>query len=298
MKLSTLRQSIRDGVRNVVRHPLVTIASVTTIAMMLVLIGTFIIFSANANQIATNASQKPPVLIWMEYGATPEQVDAIDNVLKTNTMVKTYQMQTPADNFAQFQSDLGKDSTILAAYDSSSLLPYTFTVQLTDTSEIEIFTKKMEGLLGVRKVEYSQPVTEFLNKARNAVNVGTLIVFIVLCGIALFIISNMVRIAVFSRAEEIGIMKYVGATNWYIRVPYIIEGSLVGLIGAVFANIIVLFIYSLLYKSVLSGQASVSFIQMVPVSNLANNVILINTLLGVIVGAGGSALSVRRHVKV
>ena len=223
MKLSTLRQSIRDGVRNVVRHPLVTIASVTTIAMMLVLIGTFIIFSANANQIATNASQKPPVLIWMEYGATPEQVDAIDNVLKTNTMVKTYQMQTPADNFAQFQSDLGKDSTILAAYDSSTLLPYTFTVQLTDTSEIEIFSKKMEGLLGVRKVEYSQPVTEFLNKARNAVNVGTLIVFIVLCGIALFIISNMVRIAVFSRAEEIGIMKYVGATNWYIRVPYIIE---------------------------------------------------------------------------
>ncbi len=297
MKLSTIRQSIKEGIANVVRHPLVTIASITTIAMMLVLIGAFILFSANANQIATNVSQQPPILLWMEYDTTPQAVEAIDSALKTDIMVKTYQMQTPADNFAQFQKDLGNDSQVLAGFDST-LLPYTFTIQLANTSQIEEFKTKMEGLLGVRKVEYSQPVTEFLNKARNAVNFSTLIVFVVLCGIALFIISNMVRIAVFSRAEEIGIMKYVGATNWYIRVPYIIEGSVVGFIGAVFANIIVLFIYSLLFKSVMNGENSISFFQMVPVSNLAKTVILINTLLGVVVGAAGSALSVKRHVKV
>lgn len=297
MKLSTIRQSIREGVANVVRHPLVTVASITTIAMMLVLIGTFIIFSANANQIATKASQQPPIVLWMEYGATPESADAVDNTLKTDTMVKDYQMQTPADNFAQYQKDLGENSRVLDGFDAT-LLPYTFTIQLTDTSGIAAFKTKMEGLLGVRKVEYSQPVTEFLNTARNTVNYATLIVFVILCGIALFIISNMVRIAVLSRAEEIGIMKYVGATNWYIRVPYIIEGSFVGLAGAIIANIIVLLVYSLLFKSVLNGQTSISFIQMVPVANLANNVIIINTLLGVLVGAGGSALSVRRHVKV
>ena len=297
MKLSTVKQSIREGIANVVRHPLVTIASITTIAMMLVLIGTFILFSANANQIATNASQQPPILLWVEYGETAETVEAIDAILRTDGMVKTYQMQTPADNFAQFQKDLGSDAAVLEGFDAT-LLPYTLTIQLNDTSTIQDFRAKMEGVIGVRKVEYSQPVTEFLNKTRVAVNFATLVVFLVLCGIALFIISNMVRIAVFSRAEEIGIMKYVGATNWYIRVPYIIEGSIVGFIGAVIASIIVLFVYSLLFKSVLNGQTNISFIQMVPISSLWENVVLINILMGVLVGAGGSALAVRRHVKV
>jgi len=297
MKLSTVKQSIKEGIANVVRHPLVTIASITTIAMMLVLIGTFILFSANANQIATNASQQPPILLWVEYEATTESVEAIDAALKADAMVKSYQMQTPADNFLQFQKDLGSEAEVLEGFDAT-LLPYTFTIQLMDTSAIQDFRAKMEGMVGVRKVEYSQPVTEFLNKTRVAVNYSTLIAFLVLCGIALFIISNMVRIAVFSRAEEIGIMKYVGATNWYIRVPYIIEGSIVGLAGAIIANIIVLLAYSLLFKSVLNGQTSISFIQMVPISALGENVVLTNTLLGVLVGAGGSALAVRRHVKV
>jgi cell division transport system permease protein len=108
----------------------------------------------------------------------------------------------------------------------------------------------------------------------------------------------MVRIAVFSRAEEIGIMKYVGATNWYIRVPYIIEGSVVGLVGAVIANLVVLVAYQLLFKNMLDGQTLISFIQMVPLSELTKEVITINTVLGVVVGGGGSALAVRRHIKV
>ncbi len=297
MKLSTARQSIKEGFVNIVRHPLVTIASVTTISLMLMLIGAFIIFSVNANRIATNASQQPPILIWMEYETTPEAVAEIDAQLKADEAVKSYEVQTPEDNFAQFREELGEDAQVLDGFDAT-LLPYTFTVQLNDTAHIEDFKIKLEGMPGVRKVEYSQPVTEFLNKARSAVNFSTLVAFAILCGIALFIISNMVRIAVFSRAEEIGIMKYVGATNWYIRVPYIIEGSLIGLIGALFANVIVLVFYSVLFKNVLNGQTSISFIELIPVSQLAKEVILITTLLGVIVGGGGSAIAVRRHIKV
>jgi len=109
----------------------------------------------------------------------------------------------------------------------------------------------------------------------------------------------MVRIAVFSRAEEIGIMKYVGATNWYIRVPYIIEGSIVGVFGAILANIVVLAAYSLLFGSAASNvQSGLYFMQLLPAADIARNVILINTLFGVLVGAGGSALAVRHHVKV
>ena len=297
MKLSIGKQSIKEGVANVVRHPLVTIASITTISMMLILLGSFILFSANANQIATKASQQPPILLWVEYDATEQTIATIETSLNEDLMIKTYIKQTPQENFAQFQKDLGTDAQVLEGFDST-LLPYTFTLQLQDSSKIQEFKTKMEGVFGVRKVEYSQPVTEFLNSTRVAVNLATLVIFVVLCGISLFIISNMVRIAVFSRAEEIGIMKYVGATNWYIRVPFIIEGSIVGFIGAIIANVVVLFVYSLLFKSGLNGDTSVSFIRMIPVSSLAASVIMINTILGILVGAGGSALSVKRHVQV
>ncbi len=297
MKLSTVKQSFREGLANIFRHPLVTLASVSTVALMLVLLGAFILFSANANQVATKASQQPPILLWVEYNASIYTVDAINEILQSDALIKSYSKQTPQENFNQFKEELGNDAMVLEGFDSS-LLPYTFTIQLKDSIKITEFKNRMEGVLGVRKVEYSQAVTEFLNKTRAAVNLTTVIAFLVLCGIALFIISNMVRIVVFSRAEEIGIMKYVGATNWYIRVPFIIEGSIVGLIGSVIANALVLVAYSVVFKDILASQTDSSLFTMVSLSSVAGIVILVNTTLGVLVGAAGSAISVRRHVKV
>lgn len=291
------KQSLKEGITNVIRHPLVTLASITTVALMLVLLGAFIIFSVNANEIATSVSQQPPIVLWVEYEATPQTVQDINAMLQTDAAVKSFEMQTPEQNLADFKADLGTDAEVLNGFDAT-LLPYTFTVRLKDSSQSLAFKTKMEGVFGVRKVEYSQPVTEFLNNTRTAVNLATLIAFAVLCGITLFIISNMVRIAVFSRAEEIAIMKYVGATNRYIRIPYIIEGSIVGFAGAILANVIVILTYYLLLNGVLNNLETLSFLQLVPVSSLAKQVILINTVLGVFVGAGGSALSVRRHVRV
>jgi cell division transport system permease protein len=297
MKLSMGRQFVKEGVLNIIRHPLVTLASITTISLMLILMGSFLIFSTNANDIAKNASQQPPVLVWVDYGVTEQTVNEIEDILKKDQNIKSYTRKTPQENFLQFKKDLGEDSKVLDGFDPS-LLPYTFTVQLLESSESLDFKTKMEGAFGVRKVEYSQPVTEFLNNARTAVNFITLTAFIVLCGITLFIISNMVRIAVFSRSEEIGIMKYVGATNRYIRVPYIIEGSIVGFLGAVLANAAVLFLYSLIIGRSAGGMGNITFLALVPVSQITTAVVITNLLLGVLVGAVGSAISVRRHVKV
>lgn len=297
MKLSIAKQSFREGVMNIFRHPVVTLASISTIALMLLLLGSFIIFSANANQIASNISQKPPVLLWVDYNASIKIVNDIEQILKSDNTIKSYKKQSSEENFEQFKNDLGNDSQVLEGFDPA-LLPYTFTIQLNDIAMTNDFKTRMEGVPGVRKVEYSQIVTQFLDSTRAAVNLATLIAFVVLCGISLFIISNMVRIVVYSRAEEIGIMKYVGATNWYIRVPFIVEGSLVGFIGSVIANIIVLLTYSILFKSILDGQTDISLFKMVPLVDVSKMVIFINTLLGVIVGGVGSAISVRRHVKV
>ncbi len=297
MKIFTGRQFLKESIVNLVRHPLVTLASITTIALMLVLMGAFLIFSENANEIATSASQQPPILVWVEYGADSDTVANISSVLSENERIKSYTMKTPRENFEMFKEELGEDSSVLEGFDPE-LLPYTFTVQLIDSSESENFKTHMEGVSGIRKVEYSQPVTEFLNNIRRTVNLVTMAAFIVLFGITLFIISNMVRIAVYSRAEEIGIMKYVGATNMFIRIPFIIEGSVVGLLGAIIASGIVLIGYSLILEKVGFSGSTSNLFNLIGLSEIMDKTVLLNLLTGVIIGALGSSFSVRRHVKV
>jgi len=297
MKIFMGRQFLKEGLVNLVRHPLVTLASVTTIALMLVLMGSFLIFSENANKMATSISQQPPILIWVEYGAQEDTVLNIDNVLSMNERIKNYTMQTPRQNFEMFKEELGENSSVLEGFDPD-LLPYTFTVQLIDSSESENFKIYMEGIFGVRKVEYSQPVTEFLNNIRKTVNLITLTAFMVLFGITLFIISNMVRIAVYSRSEEIGIMKYVGATTMYIRIPFIIEGSVVGFLGSIIASGIVLIAYSLILEKFGLSAGTSGLFNLIGLSEIMNKTVLLNLLIGVLIGALGSSFSVRRHVKV
>jgi len=138
----------------------------------------------------------------------------------------------------------------------------------------------------------------FLSQAIVWVNYATLIAFIVLGVITFFIISNMVRVAVFARGEEISIMKYVGATNSYIRVPYIIEGALVGLAGATLAWLLIYLGYTRLFDILMEGVKPTDILAMVDPERIARQIILLNLLVGIGVGSLGSAIAVRRHIAV
>lgn len=297
MKFSTVVNSIKEALLNTVRHPLATIATVSTITLMLSVMGAFVIFSENAKELAKSASQQPPVLVWADYDLDEDTILGIKEKIAQDKNVKSYTMQTSEDNFEIFKTDLGEDSGVLEGFDPG-LLPYTFTVLMEETSFIDEFRVQMEGVPGVRKVEYSQPVTEFLNSIRVGINSVTMIAFLILCGITLFIISNMVRIAVLARGEEIGIMKYVGSTNTYIRVPFILEGILTGFLGAVFASGVSLTLYFNVLNKSSNVMNGISFLKLIPLDAVSNKVIFINLALGIIIGAVGSGISVRKHIKV
>ena len=297
MRMITIANSFKEGVLNIVRHPLVTLASVTTIALMLTLIGSFSVFSENVRTIVDQASQEPPVTVWADYGAEPTQIEEIRNRLMLYSYVEECIVVTPEQAFEEYKAAMGDKSSVLDRVDAS-ILSYQFSIRLNDPTKWEALASQAEGIPGVRKVEFSQVVMTFLGTARNWVNIGTMASFLVLCAISLFIISNMVRISVFSRSEEINIMKYVGATNAYIRFPYILEGAFVGLVGALLAWFMVYAGYTKIYSLLMTGTDSDSFLAMVPVAGMALRVLWINVALGVLVGAVGSAFSVRRHIQV
>lgn len=296
MKLTLISHSIREGLRSIIRHPLVTLASVTTIALMLILMGAFTVFSLNARHIMTVAGQQPPVEITMEIGATGQQLAAVDAALTGNSAVKDFQRCTPEQNLESFKANMG-NSDLFEGFAAENM-PYTYTVRLTDPALGESFQAQLSGVPGVRKVSLELTVMQFLSRAIVWVNYATLAAFVVLSIISFFIISNMVRVAVFARGEEISIMKYVGATNWYIRVPYIIEGGLVGLAGALIAWLVILVGYDRLYSLLMAGTQPTDVLAMLSSTEISRLIIGINLLIGSGVGAFGSAISVRRHIRV
>ena len=296
MKLTSVFLSLREGFRNLVRHPLVMLASISTIALMLILLGFFTVFSLNARHIMTVAGQQPPIEITMRNGVGDKELADLDRYLANDDDVLEFQRYSPQENFNQFVDNM-ENSELFADFPIDNI-PYTYTVQLVDPSLAESFQTRVAGLAGVRKVSLELAVMSFLSDAIVWVNYATLAAFVVLGLISFFIISNMVRISVFARGEEISIMKYIGATNWYIRVPYIIEGALVGLIGAAVAWGVTMFGYDRLYSTLMAGAKPSDVLTMLPTEHLTIIILMINLVIGVGVGSLGSAASVRRHIQV
>lgn len=298
MKFRTFINSLKESFKNIVRHPLVALASITTIGLMLTLMGSFVAISLNANHIAEAVGTKPPVEIWVKLGASEADIEQIDQALKSNPLVASYQLLTPEENFELLKSEMGSESSVLDNFDGNNLLPHLFQVRLLDPQQTEAFERQMVVYQGVNRVDYSAKVMSSLSRLIHWVNLGTLVAFVVMGVIALFIISNMVRISTLARGEEISIMKYVGATNTYIRLPYILEGAITGLIGAVIAIAVVYFGYRAGYAHLMANTSANSFYALLPLNSILYNVVVVDLGLGILIGAIGSFFSVRRYIKV
>ncbi|HHX36761.1 MAG TPA: ABC transporter permease [Clostridiaceae bacterium] len=298
MRFRTIVNSLKESFKNIGRHPLVALASITTIALMLMLMGSFVGISLNANHIAEAVGRKPPIEIWIRLDATEADINAVDQALANDVEVIEYVSVTPEENFAQLKLEMGENAKALENFDGDNLLPHLFQVRLLNPDQSPEFESRMLAYPGVSRVDYSANVMSTLSRLINWVNLATLVAFAVLCIISLFIIANMVRVSILARAQEIAIMKYVGATNAYIRMPYILEGAFVGLIGAIIASVVVYFAYEAVYGHIMMNTSPNSFYALMPVADIIYPATIVNIVLGVFIGAVGSFTSVRKYIKV
>lgn len=304
MQVRTVLNSFKESLKNIIRHPLVTLASVSTIALMLMLLGSFTVISLNAQHMIKEISQTPVVSVWVDYQATPEQLLLIEDAIISRNDVVEWSKMTPLENYDSLVKDLGEDSSVLSGYDPNKL-PYVYNVRLESPTLAGEFKKQIVAYSGVQPsdVTYDQKVMDTLEDLMTGVNYATLVAFVIMCVVTLFIISNMVRISVLSRSEEINIMKYIGATNAYIRFPYVLEGAITGSLGAIIAWTAVRVGYVSLFTELLKsagGGSGVLSTQnlLLPISSISWKILFVCLGLGILVGAGGSALSVRKYIKV
>ncbi len=298
MSIKTFFNSVKEGFTGIKRHPFVTIATFTTILLMLIILSIFFVFSINARAIMKKLSQQPPIEVYMNLQVSEDELMQTESIIAADTNIIEYVRRSPEENYYNFKSNLGDSQSILDQFDYNMYLPYTFSVRITDPALSEVVLAKLETLPGVAKVSHESRVMDVLEKAENYVNLGTVVASIFLFVITLFIISTMVRISVYSRSDEIEIMKFVGATNTYIRMPYVIEGAIIGLFSAVGAWGITIIAYRIIYARVMTNVALDSFYALIPTRSLMWVIMTIILLTGVLIGGIGSGISVRKYIKV
>ena len=299
MKRNEWRYSIKTGFQSLGRHPLLSIAAITTLALMLFLMSAFVAFALNANHLSKIVSQQPPIEISMALSAEQAEIDIVEDFLQDNVFVQMYEKRTPLQNYEQFKEDLGKDE-LWKDFDYKTYIPHTFNVRLKDPAMADEFEQAIDDLPAVHEVMMESQLMAFLDKVKYWTARVGVIAFIVLTLIATLVMTKTVRIAALSRSREINIMKYVGATNRYIRIPFVIEGATIGLVGALLASISASLLYSEVAKRLSPDPltAPVSRYALLPSGRVTLILFLLNILIGILLCTIISAVSVRKYAKV
>ena len=298
MSIKTFFNSIREGCSSLRRHPFVTVASITTILLMLIILSVFFVFSANARVIMKKLGQQPPIEVYMKLNVAEDQLAMAEQLIREDTRIIEIVRRSPEENYYSFKANLGDSQSILDEFDYNNYLPYTFSVRIADPSLADEVVSRLQTLPGVSKVSSESRVMRVLESVGHYVNIGTAAASVLLFVIALFIISTMVRLSVYSRANEIEIMKFVGATNEYIRMPYIIEGGIIGFISAICAWAVTVVLYKVLYTNMMSNVDVSSFYAMLPTRAIMWWVLGLTLVTGILIGGIGSGISVRKYIKV
>ena len=298
MSIKTFFNSVREGFSSLRRHPFVTVASITTILLMLIILSVFFVFSANARVIMKKLGQQPPIEVYMKLDVAEDQLAMAEQLIREDTRIIEIVRRSPEENYYSFKANLGDSQSILDEFDYNNYLPYTFSVRISDPSLADEVVSRLQTLPGVSKVSSESRVMRVLESVGHYVNIGTAAASVLLFVIALFIISTMVRLSVYSRANEIEIMKFVGATNEYIRMPYIIEGGIIGFISAICAWAVTVVLYKVLYTNMMSNVDVSSFYAMLPTRAIMWWVLGLTLVTGILIGGIGSGISVRKYIKV
>ena len=302
MKISTIFYSLKQGFINIKRNKLFSLASVGTIAACIFLIGLFYAVLANLQYIVKSAEDNVAVVIFFDYESTQEQKDAIEESIKKRAEFGTLTYVTAEEAWEEYKELYFKDAPELAEGfkdDNPLANSDSFRVTLNDISMQDEFVDFVEDLEGVRKVNYSDTTAETLEDFGKMVGFVSVAIIIILLAVGIFLISNTVMIGIAVRKEEIGIMKLMGAKDLFIRMPFMVEGVMIGITGAAIPLLVLVMIYERVIKSILEQFATVGS----AMSLLSTgDVFAILTPAAFIVGGGigliGSIITIRKHLKV
>ncbi|HPT77634.1 MAG TPA: permease-like cell division protein FtsX [Candidatus Atribacteria bacterium] len=299
MKFRTWKNIIREGMRNVVRNRVMTLASIGAIMAALFVLGIIMATIINLDNIVAGLESKVEVTVYLKKGTTQGDIETVYNRINSWEGIVEVEFISKEEALENWRKEMGSKSYLLDGYnEENNPLPDTFRIKVERPEYVENIVTNARKLSAVDQVRYSADVVRAIMSIAGTTRLIGLSIVVLLSVMSVIIINNTIKLTVYSRRREINIMKYIGATDWYIRWPFLIEGMVLGLFGAVLAGGAVAGLYAILLEKANDMESILSIFGLLPMKDIMYPVLLVFALIGCLIGISASMLSIRKHLKV
>ena len=285
---------LKQGVKNIFTHGFMSFASITIIIACLLIMGSFSLLTLNIDAMIDEMQNQNNVLAYIDESLSESEARALESKILAVDNVATAEFVTREEAMENFESDY--DENLFENIDPT-VFRHRFVITLDDLSLMKETQAALRNVKGVASVTAHVDYAEKFISFRNIVSIVSLILIVILIIVSLFIMTNTIKLATFGRREEIAIMKMVGATNAFIRLPFVIEGLVLGAVGGGIAYLLQWGLYSVLTDKIMPGMAS-GIIDVLPFSAVALPVLIVFLAVGILVGVFGGLNAIRNYLKV
>ena len=295
MKLNRLGYLFKEGLRGVFSHGFRSFASITVIAACLIIMGSFALVGVNVDSIIKSMEQDSQILAFVDESLTQDDARLLEGAIRTLSNVREVKFVTREEALDNYKSQY-EDTSLFDDIDAS-VLRNRYVIYLNDITLMEQTKEALENVPGVADVNAEVGIAKGFITVRNVVSVITAILIVILLVVSLFMMSNTIKLATFTRREEIAIMKMVGANNGFIRFPFVVEGLIMGLLGAGIGFLMQWAIYNFISERIMNSMAGNLF-TVLPFGTIMTPLLLVYLAVGVLVGAFGGGMAIRNYLKV
>ena len=286
---------VREGLSSVFVHGFTSLAAMLVIAACLMITGTFALVAYNLDLQIRELEGQSEIVVYIDENVSRDNALALGQKIRALDNVKTAEFVTKEQLFDDYLDSLGEDAYVMEELRDDNPLRDSYQITMDDVSLHADTVKALENINGVAASSSMQEVSERLIQIRQVVNLISYTMVALLGGVSVFIIANTVKLAMFARKEEIAIMKMVGATNHFIRAPFVVEGMFLGLSAAALAFFVLWGVYAYVSAQLAEGTA---ILTMVAFAAVWKEVLVTMLGAGLLLGVGGSVITIRRFLKV
>ena len=296
MVIRGILNSIKQAWLQLIRNRAMSFASVFSITAMLLVLGLFFILMVNINMITEGAKEQfDTIQVYLEDETERAEAEVILQDITSYDGVRKAWYLSKEEAMEEYKQKWGDKSYLLDVF-TENPLPNSIRVELSDLTKADNIVTKIKGHKGIEDIKYYQTAVNKLLKISEYLKNGAMAIIIALVVVSVVVVANTIKLTVLARANEIGIMKYVGAGNWFIRGPFLVEGMLIGLISALISLALASFSYGKILELFETDLFLILSVRMVPQYFLTVNLLWIFAALGISIGAVGSIISMRRFL--
>ena len=302
MKISTHMYNVGQGLKNVWRNKMFSLASIATMTACIFLFGIFYSLGANFQSMVKTAEEGVAVTVFFNEGTSKARIEEIGKEISKRPEVASYDYISAEQAWEDYQKEYFGDNPALAAGfadDNPLANSANYEIYLSDVSMQSTLVSFLEGLDGVRQVNKSEVAAKTLTDINKAITIVSMAIVIILLAVSVFLISNTVMVGISVRREEIAIMKLIGAKDAFVRQPFVVEGIFIGLIGSAIPLILLYFIYGRVIRYAAEEFNFLSkMVTFIPVETIFRTLVPISLILGIGIGWVGSRVTLHKHLRV